>query len=179
MFDNTYNKNPNDIGYGLKKQNKKNRSAAMNVGGAIVIVIFVVLCLTIFGLLSFTTAYADKKLADRNLASISQYYSADSKAEEILAQLYSSLNENPNADVNTVVSGLDVVEKYEDENGAIGVLYVVHVNDVHSIKCDVVFYMDTQTNVLHYNVKTWNVVITGDLVYGDEFYDDIWTGEFD
>jgi len=74
-----------------RTRGKKNESAAINAGGAIIIIIFVVLCLTIFGLLSFTTAFADKKLADRNLLNIRQYYEADALASEKLAKIYNAV----------------------------------------------------------------------------------------
>jgi len=70
---------------------KKKGMGTVNAGGAIIIIIFVVLCLTIFGLLSFTTSFADKKLADRNLDSVVRYYKADSEAEEKLAIIYDAL----------------------------------------------------------------------------------------
>ena len=77
---------------------KKNGIGAVNAGGAVIIIIFVVLCLTIFGLLSFATSHADKRLADKNLDSVVQYYAADSKAEEKLAKIYDALG-------NIIISG--------------------------------------------------------------------------
>lgn len=57
------------------------------VGGSALLVIFAVLCLTVFALLGFSTVQADKRLADISVKAVSDYYAADSQAEEILARL--------------------------------------------------------------------------------------------
>ena len=59
------------------------------VGGSSLLVIFAVLCLTVFALLGLSTVLADKRLADVGVESVSDYYAADSEAEEILARLRS------------------------------------------------------------------------------------------
>ena len=59
------------------------------VGGSSLLVIFAVLCLTVFALLSLGTVQADRRLADASAASVQAYYEADCRAEEILAQLRS------------------------------------------------------------------------------------------
>ena len=57
------------------------------IGGSALLVIFAVLCLTVFALLGFSTVQADKRLADVSVQAVSGYYAADSQAEEILARL--------------------------------------------------------------------------------------------
>ena len=57
------------------------------IGGSSLLVIFAVLCLTVFALLGFSTMQADKRLADVSIQAVSDYYAADCAAEEILAKL--------------------------------------------------------------------------------------------
>ena len=57
------------------------------IGGCSLLVIFAVLCLTVFALLGFSTVQANKRLADISVQAVSDYYRADSQAEEILARL--------------------------------------------------------------------------------------------
>ena len=57
------------------------------IGGCSLLVIFAVLCLTVFALLGFSTVQANKRLADISAQAVSDYYRADSQAEEILARL--------------------------------------------------------------------------------------------
>ena len=57
------------------------------IGGCSLLVIFAVLCLTVFALLGFSTVQANKRLADISAQAVSDYYRVDSQAEEILARL--------------------------------------------------------------------------------------------
>ena len=57
------------------------------VGISSLLVMFAVLCLTVFALLSVSTVQAQLRLADSSRAAITGYYQADCEAEEILARL--------------------------------------------------------------------------------------------
>lgn len=57
------------------------------LGGSSLLVIFGVLCLTVFSLLTLSTAQAEKRLSDSAASACSAYYEADSQAEEIFALL--------------------------------------------------------------------------------------------
>ena len=59
------------------------------VGGSSLLVIFAVLCLTVFALLSLSSVQAERRLADAATQSVLDYYEADLRAEEILARLRS------------------------------------------------------------------------------------------
>ncbi len=63
------------------------REAPPAVGGSSLLVIFAVLCLTIFALLGLSTVQADKRLAEASSEAVKKYYEADTRAEIILAQL--------------------------------------------------------------------------------------------
>ncbi len=62
-------------------------SIRLNIGGASILVILLVLSLTIFALLSIRTSYHELKLSEKTVGNVEEYYLADSKAEEILMQL--------------------------------------------------------------------------------------------
>ena len=57
------------------------------IGGTSLLVIFAVLCLTVFSLLSLSTVLAEKRMADASLESVIAYYEADLRAQEIFARL--------------------------------------------------------------------------------------------
>lgn len=65
---------------------KKNDTSPA-VGGSSLLVIFGVLCLTVFSLLTLTTAQSEKRLSDSAAASCTAYYEADRQAEAIFARL--------------------------------------------------------------------------------------------
>ena len=57
------------------------------VGGSSLLVIFAVLCLTIFALLGLSTVQAGGRLSQASADAVQAYYEADVQAEEILARL--------------------------------------------------------------------------------------------
>lgn len=67
--------------------NKKQKIQAPMVGGSSLLIIFAVLCLTVFALLGFSTVQADTRLSDISTAAAHDYYEAENSAEEILAEL--------------------------------------------------------------------------------------------
>ena len=67
----------------------KKRFSPPVVGGSSLLVIFAVLCLTVFALLSLSTVRADVRLSEASAQAVSGYYQADCQAEAILARLRS------------------------------------------------------------------------------------------
>ena len=61
--------------------------SSSTLGGTSLMLIFAVLCLTVFAVLSLSTAKAGDRLSESMQASVRAYYEADSEAEEILAAL--------------------------------------------------------------------------------------------
>lgn len=57
------------------------------MGGSSLLVVFAVLCLTVFALLTISTVEAGGRLSQKAVASVEAYYLADAQAEELLAQL--------------------------------------------------------------------------------------------
>ena len=81
-------------------QTRKSFSLPM-VGGSSLLVIFAVLCLTVFTLLTLSTAQADSRLSASSVQAVSDYYAADLQAETILAQLrQGNIPSNVQADGN-------------------------------------------------------------------------------
>ena len=66
---------------------KRRRFLPPVVGGSSLLVMFAVLCLTVFALLALSTVQADRRLSDTSARSVEAYYEADCRAEEIFAQL--------------------------------------------------------------------------------------------
>lgn len=64
-----------------------------NIGSSTLIVIFIVLCLATFSLLSLGNAKSDSLLSDRNGDAVKEYYRADSLGNEFLRQLDTSIRQ--------------------------------------------------------------------------------------
>lgn len=63
------------------------RSSPPAVGGSSLLVIFAVLCLTVFALLGLSAVQANGRLSDASAQAVSGYYTADCQAEAILSRL--------------------------------------------------------------------------------------------
>ena len=77
---------------------KKKGSAPFGAGMSSLMMVFVVLCLTVFGVLAYMTARADNRLTQRSAQMVQAYYAADAKAEEALARLDAARLEMPAQD---------------------------------------------------------------------------------
>lgn len=83
---------------------KKKGSFKMGVGISSLLLIFVVLCLTTFAVLSYLTANADHKLTDKTGDTVSAYYAADGAAQQKLADIDDALKERAEAALQIVKS---------------------------------------------------------------------------
>ena len=57
------------------------------IGASSLLVIFAVLCLVVFALLSVSTVQANGRLSDHAAQAVADYYEADAQAERILAKI--------------------------------------------------------------------------------------------
>jgi|GEM_PF-1601604 hypothetical protein len=70
---------------------KSKSNIHLSVGSSSILMIFVVLCLTTFGMLSYVTANADSKISTKNAETVQNYYKANQLAQTKLEQLDSAL----------------------------------------------------------------------------------------
>ena len=68
---------------------QEHKMAVPVIGASSLLVIFAVLCMTVFALLGLSTVRADQRLSDVRTEAVSAYYRANCLAEEILARLRS------------------------------------------------------------------------------------------
>ena len=66
---------------------KRKSDISSAVGAGSLLTIFAVLCMSVFSLLTLTSARADLRLSDAGAEMVSAYYAADCEAEEIFAKL--------------------------------------------------------------------------------------------
>jgi hypothetical protein len=136
------------------------KSSGINAGLSSIVMVFAVLCLTIFAVLSMVTAGSEKKLVEKSAAAVENYYAADSECEETLGEIYeawkgcSSLE-----DVKTKLAGMDKMP--EDlymtiENGRLYISYSQSVDENQSLQVGLA--ADTQD----FQIKAWQLARTGE-----------------
>lgn len=130
---------------------REQRTPAPVVGGSSLLVIFAVLCLTVFSLLGLSTVQADGRLSDISARAVSDYYAADCRAEKILAQLRSGA----------------VPDGVEQRDGIY--YYECCISDTMELQVEVKLYGED------YKVLRWQAVSTTEWAANDDL--SVWDGE--
>lgn len=173
----------------MENHNKRLSNVSVGMGGTLIITIFVVLSLTIFATLSFTTAHSDLKLAVKTEKISSDYYKTSSKAEKMLSDIYGAMmesSENISADDSAIESKLyfdtlskklsdlkDVDFVHEEENFSVYYESLGEMNQKICVSLDVLY--DQENNVPYYEITSWNLANIELPVYEEENYD-LWEG---
>lgn len=71
----------------MDEEREQGISGVPPIGGSALLVMFAVLCLTVFALLCLSSAQADRRLQEASAQAVYAYDEADQAAETILAQL--------------------------------------------------------------------------------------------
>ncbi len=129
---------------------KQNGGFSM-VGASSLLVVFAVLCMTIFALLSVSTALAGARLSERSAQAVENYYAADLAAEQILAQLRAG----------------ESVENVTEDNGRY--CYTCAISDTQALVVEV--YIENKD----YTVLRWQAVSTAEWQADEQL--NVWDGE--
>lgn len=138
-------------------ERKREGFAPPALGGSSLLVIFAVLALTVFALLSLSTVRADVRLADASAKAVEDYYAADCKAQEILARIRMG---------GPVPEGVEV----RGLDGYAILRYTVPISDTQELQVEIGQYADLSCEVLR-----WQAVPSGEWEFDEGF--DVWTGE--
>ena len=86
---------------------KKERFSIPAIGGSSLLVVFAVLCLVIFSLLSVSTVLAEQRISEAALRTTTDWYAADLEAQTIFAQLRNG-QQVPGVEQNGQIYGYSV-----------------------------------------------------------------------
>jgi Tfp pilus assembly protein PilX len=90
----------------------ENRAARSPIGTGMIsiLMVLIVLLLTAFAALSYTTARAEARLTDKTLTAVTDYYAADAQAERLLFRIETMASETANfAELAEQLAGTDGV----------------------------------------------------------------------
>lgn len=104
----------------------------MNIGSASLVLIFAVLCLTLFATLTLLSAKNEMKLTCKYEESVTQYYAADSKAQEDLQCIENILLSASKTSANKTTYIKNQCEKYNftytQKNNKIYIIFNENIN---------------------------------------------------
>lgn len=131
--------------------NERQRFSPPAVGGSSLLVIFAVLCLTVFAMLALSTVQANGRLSDASAEAVTAYYAADAQAEAILAQLRAG-----RVPEDVTVTGETCT-------------YTCPISDTQALEVEV------RVNGTDYEVLRWQSVSTADWQADESLH--VWDGQ--
>ena len=181
--------------------NKRGGNFGLGTGGASILLIFVLLCLTTFATLSIVSANADYKLTQRNAQAVAAYYAADLEANELLAQINQALLQveagNAEGDITlgrgaefcrTALDGMEGIVVEDTATGAL-VRYAVPVDETRELRVALEVWQpwnappgatlsvepnNPNARTFHWSIAAWQTASTEEWVESNSI--ELWDG---
>jgi len=135
------------------------------VGSASIVLIFAVLCLTIFTVVSLLSALTEESLIDAEVHLVEAFYEADTLAELILAEVLSA------EIVPEAVRGVEIYADWDWDLMAEVISFTAPVSDTKELYVIVAIGFD------YYEILSWRMYNIGEWEADDRL--NVWTGSFD
>ncbi len=145
---------------------RKKEISGLQIGTSSLILVFVVLCLTIFSLLSLVSAMNDMRLAQKSLTATAQYYEADSLAEKKLKEIDHAIK-------NARSLKAELGEIYDPVTGKI--YYEIPINENLVLCVELQVINGAKYGEKRYNILKWQEENRGSYELDDSL--PVWTGE--
>ena len=136
------------------RNSSKKMQFGMNIGSASILLVFVILCLVSFAVLSIVSANADSKLSTRVLERTTAYYTACNQAEQSLAGMDHTLRR--------IYESSDSEEAYFASVGH-GKSYVIPISDLQSLQVTIEILYPGTAEDSFYKITAWQVLNTDEL----------------
>lgn len=135
----------------------KKNGFQLNIGLSSLLLIFVVLCLISFSVLSLVSANSDKKLSTKIAERSTSYYNACNEAETDLEALDNALLE--------IYGSASSEDSYLALASECTLSYTYPVSDLQSLEVSVTPVYPSAEYPYLYKIEKWQVVTTADLEY--------------
>ncbi len=136
------------------RNSSKKKQFGMNIGSASILLVFVILCLVSFAVLSIVSANADSKLSTRVLERTTAYYTACNQAEQSLAGMDHTLRR--------IYESSDSEEAYFASVGH-GKSYVIPISDLQSLQVTIEILYPGTAEDSFYKITAWQVLNIDEL----------------
>lgn len=135
---------------------KKKMEFVIPVGIVSLLLIFLVLCLATFSLLSLSSASADEKLAIKVTERTSEYYNAVYKANEMLKNLDEQLL--------SIRKNVSNQAEYDKMTKDINTSWQIAINDSQVLAVSVAILYPDETGEHFYEITKWQVINTDEWI---------------
>ena len=144
--------------------NQNNNRSPVSIGISSLILIFVMLCLLTFSVLSLVSARADMRLSQRSADRTAAYYDAENRANDILLSVISCIEEYKDSpDASVFYQKLR--ERLDGQNGILftgadSLEYEVLLDKEQLLSVSLEISYETYDDGSHYRILAWNTVST-------------------
>ena len=143
---------------------RKKQSSFSSIGITSLVLIFVMLCLLTFSVLSLVTARADLRLSQKNAERTSAYYDAENRANDVLLSVISCIEEYKDGpDASVFYQKLR--ERLDGQNGILftgadSLEYEILLDKEQLLSVSLEISYETYDDGSHYRILAWNTVST-------------------
>jgi len=140
-----------------------NKGGGIGVGSASIVLVFAVLCLTVFSLITFMVAGNDNALVVAEAQLVTGYYKADALAEHIISEIYET------GRIPGSIRGVDIETARDEDTGRESVHFLCPISDSKAL------YVELAVSDEGYDILSWRMHNTDTWVIDDSL--DVWRGE--
>ena len=138
------------------------KRSGIGVGSASIVLVFAVLCLTVFSLITLVVAGNDKVLVDAEAQLVTGYYEADTLAEHIVEEIVQADT------IPESVLGIDIATDYDFSSGKEIAYFFCPISNQK------VLYVRLAVNNDSCDILSWRMWDTDDWVIDDSL--NVWQG---
>lgn len=144
--------------------NRKLTKSYFNIGITSIVLIFVMLCLLTFSVLSLVSARADLKLSTKSASHTTDYYTAENEATDILFKVITCMDEYLSSSdesafytaVRNELEGTDGITFTDDRH----IAYSVTLGEEQCLSVELTLSYSAFEDGSHYQINTWKTVST-------------------
>lgn len=137
----------------------------LGAGLSTVLLVFVMLCLIVFAVLSLTTARADQQMSQKLAERTTAYYAAQSQAyekvkkiDDILVKQYNEGKEQFAENVWTVLQEVsDLTVSQEDDGQSVVCSFLQPVDDTQQLEVELTIGLPSEEGEACYRITGWQV----------------------
>ena len=140
--------------------------SGIGVGSASIVLVFAVLCLTIFSLITFVVAGNDKAIVDAKVDMVTGYYEADALAELILADILAAGTAD---EIPESIRGVKINKSDNNKYNMETTYFFCDISDTKALFVNLVLHDDS------FDILSWRMYDKSEWESDDSI--NVWTGE--
>lgn len=141
---------------GLVMKRDKQSSSFVNIGSSSLLIIFLILCLATFAILSLSSAKSDYTSGQKLAQHKKEYYEASAKAETILAKIDQALAEADNTQESNIPTEVDDISINREGKEVSYEIPMSEKQALHVTLC----LNDPKEHETFYEITAWQVIST-------------------